>query len=145
MKKLLFAIILLLLTACSNGSSSNPADPGADPGGKDPSLDYSAIKITYLELFYDTARVRSKYYLLATIENKSGQTFTDLYFDGTGEFDETDDLFNLGPYEVINIDSSDFQGFGTMPPGTYETLFFITPFLDFDNIITSKYASIIIN
>lgn len=142
MKNLIFLLILTLLTACG-GSSSSSSNPAA-PGGGDPALDYNSIEITYLKIFYDPDRVRSKYYLLATIENKSGQTFTDLYFDGTGDFDNTDDIFDLGPYEVIDIDSSDFQGFGTMPPGTYETLFFITPFLDFDNIITSEYASIII-
>jgi len=142
MKKLIFLFILTLLTACS-GSSSSSSNP-ADPGGGDPALNYNSIEITYLEIFYDPDRVRSKYYLLATIENKSDQIFTDLYFDGTNEFDETDDLFDLGPYEVINIDSSDYQLIGTMPPGTYETLFFITPFLDFDNIIASAYDSIII-
>jgi len=142
MKKLILIYILILMTACSGGSSSGPSNPAGN--GDNPSLDYSAIEITYLEIFYDPDRVRSKYYLLAIIENKSDQTFTDLYFDGTNEFDKTDDLFDLGPYEIINIDSSDYQLIGTMPPGIYETLFFIIPFLDFDNIIASAYDSIII-
>ena len=128
------------ITACTGGSSSRPTNPS----GNNPILDYSAIEITYLEIFYNPNRIRSKYYLFATIKNKSNQSFTDLYFDGTNEFEKTDEIFDLGPYEIINIDSSDYQGYGTMPPGTYETLFFITPFLDFDNIIASAYDSIII-
>ena len=128
------------ITACTGGSSSSPTNPS----GNNPILDYSAIEITYLEIFYNPNRIRSKYYLLATIKNKSNQSFTDLYFDGTNEFEKTDEIFDLGPYEIINIDSSDYQGYGTMPPGTYETLFFITPFLDFDNIIASAYDSIVI-
>ena len=140
MKNLIFLILLLFTTACTGGSSSSPSNPG----GVDPALDYSAIEITYLEIFYDVDRARSKYYMLATIENKSDQSFTDLHFDGTNEFDETDEIFDLGPHEIINIDSNDYQGIGTIPSGTYETLFFITPFLDFNNIITSAYDSIII-
>lgn len=143
MKNIIFLFILMFITACSGGSSSGPSNP-ADPGGGDPSLDYNAIEITYLEIFYDSDRIWAKYYMLATIENKSDQTFTDLHFDGTNEFDETDEIFDLSPYEIINIDSSDYQGNGTMPSGTYETIFFITPFLDFDNIIASAYDSIVI-
>lgn len=140
MKNLFFLLILMSITACTGGSSSIPSNPVTS----DPVLDYSSIEITYLEIFYDTDRARSKYYMLATIENKSDQSFTDLHFDGTNEFDETDEIFDLGPYKIIHIDSSDYQGIGTMPSGTYETLFFITPFLDFDNIIASAYDSIII-
>lgn len=140
MKNIIFLFLLMSITACTGGSSSSPSNPS----GSNPALDYSSIEITYLEIFYDPARIRSKYYLLATIENKSDQTFTALHFDGTNEFDETDEIFDLGPYEIINIDSSDYQGYGTMPPGTYETLFLITPFLDFDNIISSSYDSILI-
>ena len=143
MKNLIFLFILISITACTGGSPSSPSNP-ADPNGGDPILNYNAIKITYLKIFYDAERTRSKYYMLAVIENKSDQTFTDLHFDGTNEFDETDEIFDLGPYEIINIDSSDYQGIGTMPSGTYETLFFITPFLDFDNILASAYDSIII-
>ena len=140
MKNLIFLFILMSITACTGGSSSSPSNPI----GSNPALDYSSIEITYLEIFYDADRVRSKYYMLATIENNSDQLFTDLHFDGTNEFDETDEIFDLGSYEIIHIDSSDYQGYGTMPSGTYETLFFITPFLDFDNIIASAYDSIII-
>ncbi len=140
MKNIIFLLILISFTACTGGSSSSPLNPR----GIDPTLDYSVIEITYMEIFYDADRARSKYYMLATIENKSDQSFTDLHFDGTNEFDETDEIFNLNPYEIINIDSSDYQGIGTMPSGTYETLFFITPFLDFNNIIASAYDSIII-
>ena len=141
MRNLIFLFIIMFVTACTGGSSSSPSSPS----GNNPTLDYSAIEITYLEIFYNPDRIRSKYYLLATIENKSDQTFTDLHFDGTNEFDETDEIFNLSPYEIINIDSSDYQLIGTMPTGTYETLFFITPFLDFDNIISSAHDSIIID
>ena len=140
MKNLIFLFILMSITACTGGSSSSPTNPS----GNNSTLDYSAIEITYLEIFYNPERTRSKYYLLTTIENKSDQIFTDLHFDGTNEFDETDEIFNLSPHEIINIDSSDYQGYGTMPPNTYETMFFITPFLDFDNIISSAYDSIII-
>lgn len=143
MKNLIFLFILMSIAACSGGSLSGPSN-STDPSGGNPSLDYSAIEIIYLEIFYDPDRAWAKYYMLATIENKSDQTFTDLHFDGTNEFNETDEIFDLSPYEIINIDSSNYQGTGTMPSGTYETLFFITPFLDFDNIIASAYDSIII-
>ncbi len=140
MKNLIFLLLLMSITACTGGSSSSPSSPG----GVNPTLNYNAIEITYLKIFYNPDRAWAKYYMLATIENKSDQSFIDLHFDGTNEFNETDDIFDLGPYEIINIDSSNYQGAGIMPSGTYGTIFSITPFLDFDNIIVSAYDTIVI-
>ncbi len=143
MNKFIFLIIFALLTACSNGSSSNSTNP-VGPGVNDSIPDYSAIEITYLEIFYDPDRTWAKYYMLSTIENKSGQTFTNLKYDGTNEFRYTDAIFDLGPYEVLNIDSSEHQGSGLMPAGNYDTIFYITPFGDFDNRIAFAYDDITI-